>query len=313
MATFASGSGFGVSYVKEDVFGVTPANPEMRRLRITSSSVGVSKEGFQSNELRSDRQISDYRQGTYQVSGDMGIEFSFAEFDDILAASVGGNWEDAADASGKKHLVAGTTETSFTIEQEYLKLTGDKFERFTGMKVNTLSLSVPVNGMVTGTVGFVGADANWAASPLDTTPTDSFAYSPFDGLQGQLLEGGVQNAVVTAVELSIDNGMEAQYVLYQKAAGAITEGRINITGTVSAMFENVAMLNKFLKEQESSIALTFGDGVNQSYTLTLPRIKYTGGDKSVDGEGVIALSMPFQALLDPATGTNIRIDRFPAL
>ena len=35
MATFASGSGFGVSYVKEDVFGVTPANPEMRRLRIT--------------------------------------------------------------------------------------------------------------------------------------------------------------------------------------------------------------------------------------------------------------------------------------
>ena len=312
MASFASGSGFGVTYTKETTFGVTPASPAMRRLRLTSSSIGVSKDGFQSNELRSDRQISDFRQGTYQVGGDVGIEFSFAEYDDMLAAAIGGEWQANTDIPGQDVLVAGIEETSFTLEQEYTKLTGEKYERFTGMKVNTLSLSVPVNAMVTGSIAFVGADGEFASAPLDATPTDSSTHSPYDGLKGQLLEGGSPNAVVTSVEISIDNGLTPEFVLFRKGAAAVTEGRINITGTVSAMFENTAMLNKFLNEEESSLAITFGDGVSASYVVTLPRIKYTGGDKPVDGEGSIALSMPFQALLDPATGTNIRIDRVPA-
>lgn len=311
MATFASGSGFGAAYTREAQFGVTPDAPEMRRLRLTSSSIGVSKDGFQSNELRADRQISDFRQGTYQVGGDMGFEFSFAEYDDFLAAAVGGVWKDDPDAAGQRVLVAGVEETSFTIEQEYTKLTGERYERFTGMKVNTFSLSVPVNAMVTGTISFLGADGAFSSTPLDADPTESATHSPYDGLKGQLLEGGAPNAVITAVELSIDNGLETQFVLFQKAAAAITEGRINITGTVSAMFENTDMLKKFLNETESSLVLVFGDGERASYRVTLPRIKYTGGDKPVDGEGSIVLSMPFQALLDPCTGTNIRIDRIP--
>ncbi len=311
MATFASGSGFGVTYVKEAQFGVTPPSPEMRRLRITSSSIEVSKDGFQSNELRPDRQISDFRQGTYKVGGDVGIEFSFAEFDDILAAAVGGKWQENPDAPGQQVLVAGIEETSFTIEQEYTKLNGEKFERFTGMKVGTLSISVPVNNMVTGKIGFTGADATVEAAPLDTDPTASFSFSPYDGLTGKLLEGGIPNAVVTSVEISINNGLDPKFILYQKGAAGITEGRINITGTVSAIFDSMEMLKKFLEEKASSLALTFGDGITSSYTLTLPRIKYTGGSKPVDGEGTIALSMPFQAILDPCTGTNIRIDRIP--
>ena len=166
-----------------------------------------------------------------------------------------------------------------------------------------------MSAMVTGTVSFVGANGEFASTPLSANPTDSFAHSPYDGLKGQLLEGGLANAVVTAVELSIDNGLTPEFVLFNQGAAAVTEGRCNITGTVSAMFENTAMLNKFLNETESSLTITFGDGISESYTVTLPRIKYTGGNKPVDGEGSIVLSMPFQALLDPVTGTNIRIDR----
>ena len=66
-----------------------------------------------------------------------------------------------------------------------------------------------------------------------------------------------------------------------------------------------------MDEEESSLRLTIGDGIKQSYVITLPRIKYNGGDNPVDGEGPITLSMPFQALYDSCTGTNIRIDSIP--
>lgn len=309
MAKFAAGSSYDMTYVAEQEFGVTPPNPQMKRLRVTSSSLGLSKDSFQSNELRKDAQISDLRHGTYQVGGDIGIEFSFAEFDSFVAAAVRGEWKDNPDIAGQQYLVAGILDPSFTIVQEYLNIA--ELEAFTGVKVNTLSLSIPMNAMVTGTLSLLGRDNEFIAAHPDPSPDESATFSPFDGIKGQLLEGGALIAYVTAVELNITNNMEAEFVLFDKGAAQITPGRNNITGTLSLKFVNTDMLKKFRDEVESSLVITLGDGQRGSYTITLPRIKYTGGDKPVDGEGSIALSMPFQALLDPCTGTNIRVDRIP--
>ena len=82
MAIFATGGFHGTRYVKETEFGVTPTNPVMRNLRHTSNALILSKDSFQSEELRSDAQISDLRHGNRQASGDIGIEFSYAEYDD---------------------------------------------------------------------------------------------------------------------------------------------------------------------------------------------------------------------------------------
>lgn len=54
------------------------------------------------------------------------------------------------------------------------------------------------------------------------------------------------------------------------------------------------------------------DGAGNNLKVILPRIKYNGGQPDVQGEGPITLSMPFQALLDSTTNTNIIIERTPA-
>lgn len=309
MPTFATGGFHGLRYIKEDEFGFTPLNPQMRNLRHTSCSLQLTKETFQSQELRSDAQISDLRHGNRQASGDIGIEFSFHEFDELLAAAVRGEWKDNAELPGQKTLLAGTKMSSFTIERVFADV--QQYEHFTGCEVNTMSLTVEPNAIVTGTIGIVGSAIHFNQTPLDVDPEPSYTYPPFDGFKGKLVEGGRVIAVVTSMEINIDNSIEPAFVIGSDVAEALVAGRINITGTITAYFQDMDLLSKFSDETETSLQITLGDGIHESYVITLPRVKYSGGDNPVDGEGPITLSMPFQALYDTCSGTNIRVDRIP--
>ena len=299
---FASGSGHGLRYVKESSFGVTPANPNTIALRHTSCSLVMSKDSFRSNELRSDAQISDFRHGNKQVSGDIGIELSYGEYDEFLAAAVRGTWADNV-------LKAGVTVPTFTFEREFSDI--GQYQVFTGCAVNSLSLEIQNNSMTTGTIGIIGKGASFGGSALDATPTASQTNSPLDGFHGALKEGNATISVITGINLSIENGIEAANVIGSDEAAQLVPARINVTGTVSAYFQNLSLLNKFINETVSSLEITLGDGGPGSYVIKLPRIKYSGGDNPADGEGPIMLNMPFQALLHASSGTNIQITRIP--
>ena len=302
--TFATGGFHGLRYVPEVTYGVTPSTPAMVALRHKGCSLGQTKDTFQSEELRSDRQISDLRHGTIRVSGGIDFELSYGEFDPILEAALFGAWDTNV-------LKAGVTAKSFTFERAFSDIT--KYAAFTGCMVNSMSLTVPSNGMVTGSFDIVGKDAEAiTGTPLDASPTASQTNSPFDGFTGTIKEGGSSIAIITQVELSLANSLDPAFVLGSRYAAGITPGRSNLTGTVSALFESETLLNKFINETESSLEFTLGNGTSKSYTFLIPRIKYSGGgDAPVSGEGRIALSLPFQALYDSVTGTNLQITRIP--
>ena len=434
----ANGSRHSMRYVAESTYGVTPANPEFKMVRHTGTTLGLSKETLQSEEIRDDRQIADFRHGAYQVGGDMNIELSFGSFDDLLEATLLGTWDiggsgtpgvaatgeltleaqptvgdtmtigavtytfvaaedfdaageiaigsslehtqqnirnaiegddgvnaehptvvigefvsNVAEIAAKVEGVAGdaivTTETftsgdnsfgsgtlsggvdpvagasdvlkagvvrrSFTVERFFGDiLTVDKpYHRFTGVEFNNLSLSITANAMVTGTFGVLGQNmATDTVALSGATYLDPTTTSPLDSFTGTLNEAGTPIAVITEIQLNIENALEARFVVGSKQSIRPSIGRSNCSGTVTAYFENSALLDKFINETESNIVFELPDGAGNKYVITLPRIKYNGGQPDVDGEGPITLSMPFQALLDSATGTNIIIERMAA-
>lgn len=311
----ANGSRHSMRIVAESAYGTTPANPVFDIIRHTGTTLGLSKESLQSEELRDDRQISDFRHGAYQVGGDINVELSYGSFDKLLEAVLGGTWEVDTPAVGTDRLKAGTTRRSFTIERFFGDiLTVDKpYHRFTGVEFNTLSLAINANAMVTGAFGVLGQNmATSTAIVAGATYNPATTTSPLDSFTGTLQEAGVPIAVITEIQLNVENGLEARYVVGSKQSIRPSIGRSNVSGQVTAYFENSTLLDKFINETESSIVFELPDGAGNLYTVTLPRIKYTGGQPDVDGEGPITLSMPFQALLDATTGTNIIIDRNPA-
>lgn len=308
----ANGSRHSMRYVAETVYGQTPATPAFKMIRHTGTTLGLSKESLQSEELRDDRQISDFRHGAYQVGGDINIELSYGSFDDLLEAVMLGTWEADSPSVGIDRLKAGVTRRSFTIERFFGDIASvDKpYHRFTGVELNTLSLAINANAMITGSFGVLGQNMSTGTAIITgATYAAATTTSPLDSFTGTLQEAGTPIAVITEISLSLENALEARFVVGSKQSIRPSIGRSNVTGQVTAYFENSALLDKFINETESSIVFELPDGAGNKYTFTLPRIKYTGGQPDVDGEGPITLAMPFQALLDPTTGTNLMIDR----
>ena len=193
-------------------------------------------------------------------------------------------------------------------------LTIDKpYHRFTGVEFNTLALAISANAMITGTLGVLGqnmtTDTAIVAGATYAAPTTT---SPLDSFTGTLNEAGTPIAVITEIQLNVENGLEARFVVGSKASIRPSIGRSNCSGQITAYFENSLLLDKFINETESNIVFELPDGAGNKYIFTLPRIKYNGGQPDVEGEGPITLSMPFQALLNAATSTNIQIERVPA-
>lgn len=389
----ANGSRHSLFAVKELTYGQTPENPALELVRVTGTSLGLSKDSLQSEEIRSDRQISDFRGGANQVSGDINFELSYGSFDKFLQAVLLSNyWEASAytgtitlDATatgytrstgsfiddgflvghivdvsgftgsgfngkslitsvsalemgteiigsgthgveagdgdeeimGSEEIKAGSTRSSFTFIRHFadIQSSDNPFYIYRGIELNSMQLTISANSMVTGTFSVVGQSQETAA---DLTGLGSPTYpaastnSPLDSFTGALQEGGITVGVVTEISMTLNNGIEPRFVVGDKNAIYPSVGRSNLTGQVTAYFENSTLVNKFLNETESSLVFSLPDGAGNTQRYRIPRIKYTGGQPDVSGEGPITLAMPFQALLDPNEGTNIIIERIPA-
>lgn len=374
----------------EPTYGVVDSPPQFDFVRHTGTTLGTTKSTHISEELRPDRQISDFRHGTRQIGGDINFELSYGSFDDMLEGVLCGTWaakaapyvattisaaaadnsiNDSAnglplldvgdkvtiagftgtvgnnragavvvsstasklvisggaalvnDAAGESvtittltnRLKAGTTRRSFSFMRHFTDLVeADKpFHLYTGVELNTLNLSVPADGIVTGSFSGMGKEQTSSGtgvagqslgSPTTTRVMDSFT--------GTISEGGSSLGIATEVSFTLENGIEPRFAIgTDKVIGSGTIGRSNASGQVTVYFQNSTMLDKFLNETGSSLKFSLTDKAGNSYRFTFPSIVYNGGQPDTQGQGEITLAIPFQAIMDATTTTNLIIDR----
>lgn len=298
-------------HIAESAYGVTPATPSLARLRHTGTTLGVTKTTHLSEELRPDRQIVDFRHGQKQVGGDVNFELSYGSFDAWLEAVLCGTWNTNV-------LKAGTTRRSFSILRHFSDIAdgaGKPYHMATGCELNTLALTIPTDGIVTGAFGIVGKDIVPAtAAPAGSTLGTPNTNQVMDSFSGEILEGGSAIAIATELGLNLENGITPRFAIgSDEVTGLASIGRSNLTGQLAAFFESAALLEKFLDPSvQSSLAFTLEDEAGNSYEFLLPKIKYNGGQPDTSGQAEITITLPFQALFDETEGTNLKITRTPA-
>lgn len=297
---FSSGSRHEVRYQKEDTLGVKPTVPGTILLPINGTTLDLERSKLMSERLRSDRMISNVRSGNYRVQGSIDIELSHGDFDDLLANLFFNAWTDNVLKAGSQD------QGSFLIERAFTDI--NQYALYLGCKMSKLSLRIAPDAMVTGTFDVIGANMELDQEAFDETPTDAQNNDPFDSFNGTLTEGTTEIAIVTGLEIDIDNGLNALYAVGSKAAQGISAKRVNVEGRLSAYFKDNTLLDKFLNETPSSLTVVLSDGTNFQ-TWYLPNIKYMGGNAPVQNDGEIILNMPFQAVLDSATNTCIQVTK----
>lgn len=295
----------------EVTYGTTPAaDPAFVDVRHTGTTLALSKDGFQSEELHADRQIRDFRHGVEIVGGDIPVEFSYTSFDTILEALLGGTW--ATDV-----LKAGTTRRSFSILRHFTDLlaAAKPYHLFSGVEFNTLNLSVPASGIVTGSFGVMGKALSILGDLTSLTDTTGPTFGtplttkPFDSFTGSITEGGSAIATVTQIDLTLENGLAARNVIGSAQTIRPGIGRCNLTGSLTAFFEDAVLLEKFINETESALVFTLTDAAGNDIQFDIPRVKYNGGQPDVSGQGSITINLPFQALYNDGDASNIVITR----
>jgi hypothetical protein len=302
--TIATGSRHNLAYVLESTFGTTPSSPGFTPIRHTGTTLGLSKDAVESEELREDRQIAHFRHGNKSVTGDINFEMSYGGLDDLIQATLCGTWSNNV-------LKAGTTRRSFTVERYHQDIS--KYLRSSGCQFNYMSLNVAPNSMVTGAFGIIGSGFTTSGSALGSSSYSAeTTTAPFDSFTGSITEGGSAIAIITALELQIDNGMEALYVVGSADTLLPSIGKSSVTGSVTAYFENTTLIDKFISETSSAIQFTLTDAAGNDYIFSLPNIKYNSGNPEVSGPEAITVTLDFVALYNSSDASQIKITRVPS-
>lgn len=291
------GSGRDLAYIKEETSGTTPDTPAFTKMRTTGDSFNLTRDSLESAELRADRAITDLKLGNKQSGGSIDFELSYENFEPFLEAVL----ESADELNATTDVIKnGITMIPYTIEKSWPA--NNVYQRYTGMYANTLNLNIASNSQITGSIEFVGkgfaTDTDIIVGATYIEPT---LGGLFDSYTGELKEGGTTIGYVSSLSLTISNGLEALFALFNDEVSEVIDGRCSIEGSLQIYFENSTLFDKFVNDTESSLEFTLTSGATDGYTFLLPRIKYTGGDMPVSGEGAVMVTMPFKALHDNVT------------
>lgn len=109
MTNPASGSFKQLAYKVEAQYGTVPAASGAQALRRVESNLNLNRETYQSNEIRTDQQMADFRHGVGRVEGSLSGELSPLTYSDFIAAALRKAWTATPSASSLTLSVASPT------------------------------------------------------------------------------------------------------------------------------------------------------------------------------------------------------------
>ena len=208
----------------------------------------------------------------------------------------------------------GTTVHSFTIEREYTDV-ASAFAYYTGMTINSWSLSIDQEAVISGSFSFMGAEETWAASTVgtgtNTAESTTKIMNSVDGLENLYEDGSSYEAISFSLELQ--NNLRLLSILGQLAKDGIGTGLCNVTGTLQAYFSGIDAMTKYKNFTSTSLAMVLKDSAGNRYVLDIPEVKLTAGQAAASGQSTdIIADFSWSAMADPTEDVTIRIVRLPA-
>lgn len=275
----------------EAEFGKTPDTPNGLRMPIQRSNIQSKQNSQDDQTIRNRRDPAMPSEGNIDVSGQVVVPVDMIAFGYWLKA-IFGNPETTGDGPYTHVFKPTNVQPSLVLEQGFTDI--GVYELFNGCKVGKISIPIGTEGDLVATMDIMGMKETIGATSFDATPTD-IVLTKFTQPQLTIEEGGAEIAIVTEGTLDIDLGLDGNTyrVGGQGFRGAINEGLMQVTGNITAFFENNVLLNKAINRTESSLKLKWTNGTS-SLEILIPELKFDRNSPGIDGPQGVRINLPFK-------------------
>lgn len=303
IVTAAQGARSQLLVKKQSAIG-TAATGNFNRLRYNSHSINPRIATTEGEEIRFDRQVQDLRHGNRSAQGDIAVDLTYGDHDLLLESALFGVFTTDT-------LLLGTSPQYLTLEDGALDIS--EYRRMVDAQVNTMRISIrPEPAIIKATFGLIGTNVeNNTSVTAGGTPVAASENQPFDSFNGAIFdnaaESGVELAIITGIDINVDNGIRPGFAVGQQTAAVMEYGRGRVTGQLTAYYTDETWLNRFLNEEEFALSINLVDPDGNDIEFRLPRVKLTDGGVPVQNEQSRIITMPFAALRDATLGTALRI------
>jgi hypothetical protein len=309
----AQGSSSQIVIQEETTFKTDPVTPNVYRIHFISESLRYSRGLETSETIQANRNPGAPARLDSDVAGDITVELQ--AYIGLLLKGLFGSVTTSGASSPYTHTFKiGSSLPSFVVEKGFTDL-GHYF-KYNGVKVNRCSFDITRAGFQRMAFGLLGAKETVGTDPFDATPTD-LGKKSFDGFAiATLEEGGSAIANVTAITgLTIENDLDPDsYVLGGLGERvSLPAGRVKVTGTITALFENLTLYNKAKNNTESSLKVVFNLGTgagtagNESLEFKISELIYSPNAPVISGPRGVLVEQPFEAYYDDgAEATSIQ-------
>lgn len=256
-------------YIRESSLGVTPVDGVWSTFPMAGGGGLTARPVLtESNTRVGNRGMSAPILVGRDIDGTLPAIFRANEFDALLESVL-------ASAFSVGVLTNGTTETSYTFEDEFLDLS-NKFLVYTGVKIDTMKFSWSNRGMATieFTAMGISSDSDNVASLVGLGSTTAISASREMSVidVSGISIGGDTNYCLESLEFTVSNNRE-QKICAGTPLGDATDllpGSLSTSGsmTVATTDASFALIAK--KDNQTSVPITFdiGDGTT-SYNFDL--------------------------------------------
>jgi hypothetical protein len=269
-------------YLKESTYGVLPGSPIFKNVRYTSESFKQDTDSTTSQEIRSDRAISDIIRTSISASGDIGVEMSYGSYDELMAATLG----QSNAAFPAIHTLSALTTISFSSVDNSINDSANSFT--TG------------NGYVAGAwIRVTGSAANNRFWRIRSRSSDgkiiveggavitASAGAAITIIRGAAVRTGTTLSTFTFEKEFTDNVNDFEYVrgvAIDRMSMAITPDGIT-TGTFTTMGKNVASGTATLSTGGAATALGTNPVLNgiDNVSLIVENLGLTNTSLTVTG------------------------------
>lgn len=217
-------------------------------------------------------------------------------------------------------IINGITMISDTIVESFLDHAPVTHQVFSGMRVNTINLEARPRAIIPMTISFIGTkgeildDIPEGITGATYLPPSSDTVINATSNVATLREGGVPikgGNCVTSLSIQINNNFREDLCVGHTEAAAVGAGVFQVTGTMSTYFGDKSMVEKVIKNTESSLLAVFRDFQGQVVLWDMPRLKYTSGSPGVPGKNTSTTAeLGYQAIRHPDFDYTLRLSKY---